>query len=94
MLKTLPSRVEIFGIIREEIEKILKDRGETVSVRGSDTLIEGLGFSSLDLAHLLLELDARLEVDPFESFVSITTVRSVDDMIDVYEKFFAQEMVS
>jgi hypothetical protein len=40
--------------------------------------------SSLDLAFLVAELEADLGVDPFSKLVSITSIRSVDDLVRAY----------
>ena len=51
---------------------------------GADKLNATLGLSSLDLAFLVAELEVELGVDPFAKLVSITSVRSVDDLVQAY----------
>ena len=49
-------------------------------------LVDGLGFSSLDLARIVAMLEIKLEVDPFASLVPITSVRTVGDLYAAYAK--------
>jgi acyl carrier protein len=55
-------------------------------IQGTDRLNGTLGLSSLDLAFLVAELEATLAVNPFEKLVSITAVRTVDDLVGAYCK--------
>ena len=56
------------------------------SLRGGEKLNAHLGLTSLDLAFLVAELDAQLGVDPFARLVSITSVRTVDDLVRAYQQ--------
>ena len=51
-----------------------------------DKLNATLGLSSLDLAVIVAELEIELGTDPFAKLVPITSVRSVDDLVDAYRK--------
>jgi acyl carrier protein len=81
---------EIERIVHDHIRAILKDRGgDTPRISGEDKLNATLGLTSLDLATLVAELEVALGVDPFAKLVSITAVRSVDDVVNAYRLAFA-----
>lgn len=80
---------DIVTIVHARIRTILEDKGETVGViDGADKLNATLGLTSLDLAVLVVELEQALGVDPFASQVSVTAIRSVDDLIGAYRLAF------
>ena len=58
----------------------------------TDKLNATLGLTSLDLAFLVAELEAELGVDPFAKLVSITSVRSVGDLVRAYQQAFFPEL--
>ena len=74
------------SVIHSRINSLLRERsGAARAVSGEDKLNATLGLSSLDLAFLVADLEAELGVDPFAKLVSITTVRSVDDLERAYQ---------
>ena len=84
-----PSRAELENVIHEKIRVLLEERGGDIpAIHGADTLNGALGLSSLDLAIVVAELEAALGVDPFSKIVSITSVRSVDDLVEAYLKAY------
>jgi len=84
MLTTLTPE-ELRVVIHGRIRSLLHERcGEARAFSGQDKLNATLGLSSLDLAFLVADLEAELGVDPFAKLVSITTVRSVDDLERAY----------
>jgi acyl carrier protein len=84
-----PTRAELETVIHEKIHMLLEERGADVpSIHGADTLNGALGLSSLDLAIVVAELESALGVDPFSRIVSITSVRSVNDLVDAYLKAY------
>jgi acyl carrier protein len=86
------TRSQIETLVHDRIRALLHDRfGETRALAGSDKLNATLGLSSLDLAFLVSDLEAELGVDPFAKLVSITSVRSVDDLVHAYHKAFFPE---
>jgi 3-oxoacyl-[acyl-carrier protein] reductase len=91
MLTTLtPERLQ--SVIHGKIGAILKERfGEDRPFSGSDKLSATLGLSSLDLAFLVADLEAEFGVDPFAKLVSITSIRSVDDLERAYRIAFFPE---
>ena len=81
---------EIETIVHARIRTILEDRGDDVAaISGADKLNATLGLTSLDLALLVAELEVALGVDPFAKLVSVTAVRSVDDLVGAYWLAFA-----
>ncbi len=75
------------SVIHGKIRAVLKERfGEDRALSPQDKLSATLGLSSLDLAFLVADLEADLGVDPFARLVSITSVRSVEDLERAYEK--------
>ena len=76
--------------MHDKIRAVLAERVGEVgsSLSGADKLSATLGLSSLDLAFLVAELEAELGVDPFAKLVSITSVRSVGDLVQAYQQAF------
>lgn len=86
MLKpSAPGQIE--AVVHDKIRAMLQERlGQVRPFDGADKLNATLGFSSLDLAFLVAELEVELGVDPFAKLVSITSVRSVDDLVQAYRR--------
>jgi acyl carrier protein len=90
---TAPTLGQIESIVHERIRTILTERGEEVAhLSGTEKLSATLGLSSLDLALVVAELEAQLGVDPFAKLVSITSVRSVNDLVRAYQQAFFPEL--
>jgi acyl carrier protein len=84
-MQQAPTRGELETVIREKIRMLLEERGDDVpAIHGADSLNGALGLSSLDLAIVVAELESELGVDPFSKIVSITSIRSVDDLVGAY----------
>ena len=78
-----PEQIE--AVVHDRICRVLQQRsGQVHALGGTDKLNATLGLSSLDLAFLVAELEAELGVDPFAKLVSITSIRSVDDLVRAY----------
>jgi acyl carrier protein len=78
-----PEQIEV--AVHDKIRAVLQERfGQAPAFSGADKLNATLGLSSLDLAFLVAELEFDLGVDPFAKLVSITSVRSVDDLVQAY----------
>ena len=86
---TAPTLAQIESIVHGRIRALLAER---VGEFGSEKLSATLGLSSLDLAFLVAELEAELGVDPFAKLVSITSVRSVGDLVRAYQQAFFPEL--
>lgn len=52
------------------------------------TLVEDIGFKSLDLARIVAIIEIELDADPFANLVPVTSIRTVDDLCKAYEKCF------
>jgi acyl carrier protein len=90
---TAPTLAQIESIVHGRIRAVLAGRGcEVARLSGSEKLSATLGLSSLDLAFLVAELEAELGVDPFAKLVSITSVRSVEDLVRAYQQAFFPEL--
>jgi acyl carrier protein len=90
---TTPTLAQIELVVHGRIREVLAERGEEVPpLAGAEKLSATLGLSSLDLALLVAELEAQLGVDPFAKLVSITSVRSVDDLVRAYQQAFYPEL--
>jgi acyl carrier protein len=78
-----PEQIEM--AVHQKIATILQERfGEIRTFDGAEKLNATLGLSSLDLAFLVAELEVELGVDPFAKSASITSIRSVDDLVNAY----------
>lgn len=92
---TTPALSQIESIVHKSIRAVLEERlSEVGCVSGTDNLNATLGLSSLDLAFLVASLEAELGVDPFRKLVSITSVRTVDDLVDAYQQAFSPDQAS
>jgi acyl carrier protein len=91
---TAPTLEQIESIVHGSIRSVLADRvgEEVVRLSGSEKLNATLGLSSLELATVVVRLEAELGVDPFAKLVSITSVRSVDDLVHAYQQSFFPEL--
>jgi acyl carrier protein len=86
-----PAQIE--SIVHARIRAVVAERGGALDrLSGADKLNATLGLSSLDLAILVAELEAELGVDPFAKLVSITSIRSVDDLVRAYREALFPEL--
>jgi len=85
------NHTEIREIVEREIQSLLLDpEGDAAAAADTQDLIE-LGLNSLTLAQLLIQLEMELGVDPFEDGVSITDMRTIDDLVQAYLSALAAE---
>ena len=91
---TAPTLAQIESIVHGRIRAVLAERVGEVGgpLSGTEKLSATLGLSSLDLAFLVAELEAELGVDPFAKLVSITSVRSVEDLVRAYQQALFPEL--
>jgi acyl carrier protein len=88
-----PAQIE--RVVHGRIRAAAAERvGKAGSLRGDEKLNAHLGLTSLDLAFLVAELEAQLGVDPFAKLVSITSVRTVDDLVRAYQQAIFPELRS
>jgi len=73
--------------VHQVVLKLLQDRGKAPrELSDDDKLSASLDLRSLDLAHLVFELELMFEVDPFAKLVPITSVRTVGDLVAAYSQ--------
>lgn len=85
----------IRAIVYDIVLRIVRERTpECEKVSDDDALTANLGLPSLDLARIVAQLEMRLDGDPFAELVSITSVRTVGDIVDAYRRLFAGEQPS
>jgi hypothetical protein len=79
--------------VREVIEQELRELLLEADVIGESDVIDEELFqndvNSMMLARLLIQLEAELEVDPFENQADIADVRTISDLVRVYEQALA-----
>jgi acyl carrier protein len=89
---TAPTPKEIESVVHSKIRAVLEERdGVARPIQGADKLNATLGLSSLDLAVIVAELEIELGADPFAKLVPITSIRSVDDLVEAYRKAFVPD---
>ncbi|MFJ6854553.1 phosphopantetheine-binding protein [Streptomyces sp. NBC_01166] len=82
------SKAEITELVVVRVRDLVLDPELAEAVAPPVPLME-LGLNSLMLAQLLIELEAELDVDPFEEQFSITDMRTVQDLVDAYDQALA-----
>ncbi|MFG2429643.1 phosphopantetheine-binding protein [Streptomyces sp. NPDC048590] len=82
------SKAEITELVVVRVRDLVLDPELAEAVAPPVALME-LGLNSLMLAQLLIELEAELDVDPFEEQFSITDMRTVQDLVDAYDQALA-----
>ncbi|MEW1912648.1 phosphopantetheine-binding protein [Kitasatospora sp. NPDC085895] len=75
---------EIRELIEREARALLLDADNDAAAADDSEDLTELGFNSLTLAQLLIELEMQLGVDPFEDGVSITDMRTIGDLAQAY----------
>ena len=74
---------QIVETVQEIINRILRDKGNDPLEIGADTVIIGgnIPIDSLDLATIVVELEAKTGKDPFEAgFLDFSTVGELADL--------------
>jgi acyl carrier protein len=56
------------------------------TITDTSLIVKDLGFTSLDVAELIANLEMELGIDPFSNGVSLLDVRSFGDICEVYSK--------
>lgn len=76
---------KISQIVIEEILSILGEKGDIAfDIHFKDSLNANLGITSLELARLVFVLEEKFNYDPFYEDISITSVRTVEDLVNAY----------
>lgn len=84
--------MEVREKILEEITDIQKhsERGDQ-PVNDDSQIVQDLGFTSLDVAELIANLEMEFDVDPFSNGVSLMKVRTFGDFCRVYQEAFQEK---
>jgi acyl carrier protein len=86
---------DIENIVHDEILTMLNENNIEFGVISNDVKLNSeLGVTSLDLARLVSVLDDRLGVDPFIELISITSVRTIGDLVDAYQRAIANSVAA
>jgi acyl carrier protein len=76
--------------ITTAIRSVLRDTGrDTKSVEPTMLLAADIGLDSLDLAQTIVLLERSLGIDPFRSASTSRTVRTVSDLVSIYDHALA-----
>ena len=78
---------DVAAAVAAAIESVLRDTGLPRRVGSSlpTLLAADLGLDSLDLAQTIVLLERSLGIDPFRSASTSRTVRTVSDLVSIYE---------
>jgi acyl carrier protein len=77
---------DVAAAVAGAIESVLRDTGRrTKPVDPAMLLAADLGLDSLDLAQAIVLLERSLGIDPFRSASTSRTVRTVSDLVTIYE---------
>ena len=77
---------DVAAAVATAIESVLRDTGRnTKPVEPPLLLAADLGLDSLDLAQTIVLLERSLGVDPFRSASTSRSVRTVSDLVSIYE---------
>ncbi|MEX0445807.1 phosphopantetheine-binding protein [Xenorhabdus sp. SGI246] len=62
----------------------IRDDYNNILIDESSNLIDDLAFTSLMIARLIMELNERLKVEPFDNDYYFSDIRNVQDIINAY----------
>ena len=80
----------VVAAVADAIHSVLRDMGRaTKPIEPPMLLAADLGLDSLDLAQTIVLLERSLGVDPFRSAATSRTVRTVSDLVSIYESALA-----
>lgn len=72
------------------IQSVLRDTGrDTTPLAATMLLASDIGLDSLDLAQTIVLLERALGVDPFRSASTSRTVRTLSDLVSIYDQALA-----
>jgi acyl carrier protein len=79
-------------LIHATVLKVARQRGTPLErVESHHRWTVDLGLKSLDLAQVVAVLEMKTGVDPFAEMVSITSMRTVGDLVEAYRRCLAGE---
>ena len=84
---------EIKNLIERVIRKVAEERNlKLPELADSTEIVDELGFSSMQVAILIANLEEEFGVDPFQDeTVMIADVRTIKDLGDIYAKASGRE---
>lgn len=93
MLTTRPTSKQIEEAVYAQLRQVLEEGNNPNVEFDNDSRLNGdMGLSSMQLAQVVLDLENVFDCDPFAEMVSVTSVRTVGDLVKAYETWFtAQE---
>lgn len=78
---------DVTEAVTTAIRSVLRDTGrDTKPVDPSMLLAADIGLDSLDLAQTIVLLERSLGIDPFRSAATSRSVRTVSDLVSIYNK--------
>jgi acyl carrier protein len=77
---------EVRTVVHQQIQDLVIEVNSEAMPLSGDEQMTDLGLNSLMLARLIIQLEADVGVDPFAEDVVLYDVRSVNDMVTVYER--------
>jgi len=82
---------EIKNLIEKVIRRVAEERNlKLPELADSTEIVDELGFTSLQVATLIANLEEEFGADPFQDeTVMIADVRTIKDLGDIYAKAFA-----
>lgn len=79
------TRSEVKKIVIRELENCLRSSGLTFDTLADTTKLNAdLSMTSMDFATLVADLEVAFSADPFMDRVSVTSVRTVGDLVQAY----------
>jgi acyl carrier protein len=81
---------DVTEAVTTAIRSVLRDTGrDTKPLEPTMLLAADIGLDSLDLAQTIVLLERSLGIDPFRSASTSRTVRTVSDLVAIYEQALA-----
>ncbi len=81
---------DVTEAVTTAIRSVLRDTGrDTKPVTPPMLLAADIGLDSLDLAQTIVLLERSLGIDPFRSASTSRTVRTVSDLVSIYDHALA-----
>jgi acyl carrier protein len=81
---------DVTEAVTSAIRSVLRDTGrDTKPLTPTMLLAADIGLDSLDLAQTIVLLERSLGIDPFRSASTSRTVRTVSDLVVIYEQALA-----
>ncbi|WP_444997939.1 phosphopantetheine-binding protein [Aliikangiella sp. IMCC44359] len=76
---------QVFEVLKKSIVAIQEQLGyQKLEVLPNSSLLNDLGFASLDIAQLVAMMEKELGTDPFSKGATLDQVNTVEDMVNLY----------